>query len=64
LKENEGTTFPNLWDIMKAVLRGKLKCLHKEVRKCPVVVAHVFNPSTWEAAAGKFLSSKPAWSTE
>jgi hypothetical protein len=26
-----------------------------------VVVAHVFNPSTWEAEAGRFLSSRPAW---
>jgi hypothetical protein len=29
-----------------------------------VVVAHTFNPSTWEAEAGRFLSSRPAWSTE
>jgi hypothetical protein len=28
------------------------------------VVAHSFNPSTWEAEAGEFLSSRPAWSTE
>jgi hypothetical protein len=28
------------------------------------VVAHTFNPSTQEAEAGRFLSSKPAWSTE
>jgi hypothetical protein len=28
------------------------------------VVVHAFNPSTWEAKAGGFLSSKPAWSTE
>jgi hypothetical protein len=28
------------------------------------VVAHAFNPSTWEAEAGGFLSSGPAWSTE
>jgi hypothetical protein len=28
------------------------------------VVAHAFNPSTWEAKAGRFLSSRPAWSTE
>jgi hypothetical protein len=27
-------------------------------------VAHAFNPSTWEAEAGGFLSSRPAWSTE
>jgi hypothetical protein len=25
---------------------------------------HAFNPSTWEAEAGRFLSSRPAWSTE
>jgi hypothetical protein len=28
------------------------------------VVAHAFNPSTGEAEAGRFLSSRPAWSTE
>ena len=28
------------------------------------VVVHIFNPSTWQAEAGKFLSSRPAWSTE
>jgi hypothetical protein len=29
-----------------------------------VVVVHAFNPSTWEAEAGEFLSSRPAWSTK
>jgi hypothetical protein len=29
-----------------------------------LVVAHALNPSTWEAEAGGFLSSRPAWSTE
>jgi major histocompatibility complex class I len=29
-----------------------------------VVVAHAFNPSTWEAEAGRFLNLRPAWSTE
>jgi hypothetical protein len=30
------------------------------------VVAHAFNPSTWEgeAEAGRFLSMRPAWSTK
>jgi hypothetical protein len=28
------------------------------------VVAKAFNPSTWEAEAGGFLSSRPAWSTK
>jgi hypothetical protein len=27
-------------------------------------VAHAFNPSTWEAEAGRFLSLRPAWSTK
>jgi hypothetical protein len=27
-----------------------------------VVVEHAFNLSTWEAEAGGFLSSRPAWS--
>jgi hypothetical protein len=39
--------------------RGSLK---KESE--PGVVVHTFNPSTWEAEAGGFLSSRPAWSTE
>jgi major histocompatibility complex class I len=30
----------------------------------PGMVAHAFNPSTWEADAGGFLSSRPAWSTK
>ena len=30
----------------------------------PAVVAHSFNPSTWEAEAGRFQSSRPAWSTK
>jgi hypothetical protein len=28
------------------------------------VVAHAFNPSTWETEAGGFLSSRTVWSTE
>jgi hypothetical protein len=32
------------------------------VSKGQAVVA--FNPSTWEAEAGGFLSLRPAWSTE
>ena len=28
------------------------------------MVAHAFNPSTWEAEAGEFLSSRLTWSTE
>ena len=28
------------------------------------MVAHVFNPSTWEADADGFLSSRPAWAIQ
>jgi hypothetical protein len=30
----------------------------------PGVVVHAFNPSTREAEAGGFLSSRPAWSID
>jgi hypothetical protein len=37
----------------------------KEVNKqSHFLVAHASNPSTWEAEAGRFLSSRPAWSTK
>jgi hypothetical protein len=28
------------------------------------MVAHAFNPSTWDAEAGGFLSLRPAWNME
>jgi glutathionyl-hydroquinone reductase len=31
--ENEATTYPNLWDIMRAVLRGKLIALTVSKKK-------------------------------
>jgi major histocompatibility complex class I len=36
----------------------------KEKKKKPGMVVHAFNPSTQEAEAGGFLSSRPAWSTK
>jgi hypothetical protein len=40
-------------------------CMHIEhTLKNGRMVAHTFNPSTWEAKADEFLSSTPAWSTE
>ena len=38
--------------------------LFKFCRLNQAVMAHTFNPSTWEAKAGISLSSRPAWSTE
>jgi hypothetical protein len=38
-------------------------CLKKK-QKQPGVVVHAFNPSTREAEASGFLSSRPAWSTK
>jgi hypothetical protein len=37
---------------------------HKSAVVVPGVVVHTFNPSTREAEAGGFLSSRPAWSTK
>jgi hypothetical protein len=36
----------------------------KRKRKELGMVVHAFNPSTLEAEAGRFLSSRPAWSTK
>jgi hypothetical protein len=38
--------------------------LTKKLDSSEAVVAHAFNPSTWEAEAGRFLSSRPAWSSK
>jgi hypothetical protein len=36
----------------------------KRQRRALAVVAYTFNPSTWEAEAGRFLSSRPARLTQ
>jgi hypothetical protein len=38
--------------------------LFKKAGNSQAMVAHAFNPNTWEAVAGGFLSLRPAWSTE
>jgi hypothetical protein len=45
--------------VFKAAYSSYLNYKHE-----PGMVAHAFNPSTWEAEASGFLSSRPAWSTE
>jgi hypothetical protein len=43
----------------------RIKNFHlKKKKKSQAVVVHAFNPSTWEAEAGRFLSLRPAWFTE
>jgi hypothetical protein len=34
--------------------------MYKKGKYSQAVVTHTFNPSTWEAEAGRFLSSRPA----
>jgi hypothetical protein len=46
-----------------AKFRASLGYIRKKIYS-QVMVAHAFNPRTWEAEAGRFLSSRPAWSTE
>jgi hypothetical protein len=46
---------------------GPVDEIGNSIRKCftsRAVVAHAFNPNTWKADAGGFLSLRPAWSTE
>ena len=49
----------NVVNLYSGILFSYLK-----TRTLPGLVAHTFNPSTWEAEAGEFLSLRPAWSTE
>jgi hypothetical protein len=42
----------------------KIYVLFKRTIWSWAVVALAFNPSTWEAEAGGFLSSRPAWFTK
>jgi hypothetical protein len=50
-------------DHVQARLAGDISEL-KNGKWRRAVVVHAFNPSTWEAEAGRFLSSMPAWSSK
>jgi hypothetical protein len=57
-KRNPGQSFRKYFH---KIAEEKFSNLKKKSR---AVVAHAFNPSTWEAETGKFLSSIPACSTK
>ena len=49
--ENEGTTYPNLWDTMEAVLREKFKILWASIKK--LESSHTSNLKVHLKAVGK-----------
>jgi hypothetical protein len=57
------TMNPYIYSYTKHTNKQTNKNAQKKLNK-PGVVAHAFNPSTWQAETGEFLSSRPAWSTE
>jgi hypothetical protein len=60
LRETQIQTLPSTDQFLEFYLQNcRKKCAFK-----PGVVVHAFNPSTREAEAGGFLSSRPAWSTK
>jgi hypothetical protein len=54
-------TFYFIFEIKYCTESGSYQCQDYQVSWA--VVVHAFNPSTWEAEVGRFLSSRPAWST-
>jgi hypothetical protein len=54
----------NINDFMFNIFSIQAYIYHSLKIFTPGVVAHAFNPSTREAEAGGFLSSRPAWSTK
>jgi hypothetical protein len=53
-----------MWNSQKVDQGGELNLKFKIKISSQAVVAHIFIPSTWEAETGRFLSSRPAWSTK
>jgi hypothetical protein len=51
-------------NILQEIIKLRAEIDGVRNKKKPDVVAHAFNPSTWEAEAGGFLSSRTAWSTK
>jgi hypothetical protein len=69
-RNNLGTLYPK-WDVsIKSLPSGHRELSRKGDRKSAkgrehqALVVHSFNPSTWEAETGGFLSSRPDLSTK
>ena len=52
-----------LWEYIDLFQKDVHVCSSKNLRFSQAVVAHAFNPSTWETEASGSLSYRPAWST-
>jgi hypothetical protein len=63
IKRYRNTTVSLAWGTKRNRRRWRGGSVKSSVCTRPVV-AHAFNPSTQEAEAGGFLSSRPAWSTK
>jgi hypothetical protein len=59
-----GAWIPRTQQSIRWVCSPSINTALKKQRHKLGVVAHAFNPSTREAEAGGFLSSRPAWSTK
>jgi hypothetical protein len=62
--DNKTTQRPKKKENFRPISLINAKIFNKILENRQAVVVHAFNPSTWEAEAGSFLSSRPAWSTE
>jgi hypothetical protein len=59
-----GTIVTRLYTLQLYKREKKKRKKKKKKKGSRAVVAHAFNPSTWEAETGGLLSSRPAWSTK
>jgi len=62
-KRNECMAYKWNWHFRAWNLEGPLATGYRRCGKSLGVVAHTFNPSSWEAKAGRSLRLRAAWST-